>query len=158
MRETPLASPARLPDATSILSELKFKAVRNAALARPELLMSRAAKPIKRDLNQGRHAQNGPPPPGSKIRQNASQAQFSSIAEILEDVLTGIGASTDDAAGPVRITGNDPYVASPHRLAAMLIEVLEDAGGRWKLVGTRVSRTNALTRCIAPHPCRRRSG
>jgi hypothetical protein len=80
--------------------------------------MSRAAKPMERDLKQERHAQNGPPIPGSKTQQNASQAQFSSLAEILKDVLTGIGASTDDAGGPVRITGNDPYVASPHRLAA----------------------------------------
>lgn len=86
--------------------------------ARPELLMSRAANLMERDLKQERHAQNGPPTPGSKTQQNASQAQFSSIAEVLEDVLTGIGASTDDAGGLVRITGNDPYVASPHRLAA----------------------------------------
>ena len=68
-------------------------------------------------MKQERHAQNGPPTPGSKTQQNDSQARFSSIAEVLEDVLTGIGASTDDAGGPVRITGNDPYVASPHRLA-----------------------------------------
>jgi crotonobetainyl-CoA:carnitine CoA-transferase CaiB-like acyl-CoA transferase len=79
--------------------------------------MSRTAKPMERDLNQERHAQNGPPAPGSKTQRNDSQARFLSIAEVLEDVLTGIGASTDDAGGPVRITGNDPYVASPHRLA-----------------------------------------
>jgi hypothetical protein len=95
-------------DATSILSELNFKAVWNAAQVRPELFMNPAAKPMERDLKQERHAQNGPPTSGSKTQQNDSQAQFSSIAEVLEDVLTGIGASTDDAGGPVRITGNDP--------------------------------------------------
>ena len=50
-------------------------------------------------------------------RQHPDQTRFSRIGEVLDDVLLGIGASRDEAGGPVRITGGDPYVASPHRLA-----------------------------------------
>ena len=39
-------------------------------------------------------------------------------------MLVGIGASTDDAGGPVRITGGDPYVASPHRLATAAVAAI----------------------------------
>jgi crotonobetainyl-CoA:carnitine CoA-transferase CaiB-like acyl-CoA transferase len=51
------------------------------------------------------------------VGQDQSSGQLPSITDALDEVLAGIGASTDEAGGPVRITGGDPYVASPHRLA-----------------------------------------
>ena len=73
---------------------------------------------------------------GSKTEQNHAQTRLPSIAETLEDVLAGIGASTADAGGPVRITGDDPYVASPHRLATAGVAAMGahavTAAGLWR--------------------------
>lgn len=49
--------------------------------------------------------------------RQCTQTRLPGIGEVLKDLLTGIGASTDEAGGPVRITGGDPYISSPHRLA-----------------------------------------
>ncbi len=60
----------------------------------------------------------------SETGQHHTQTHFPTIEETLDDVLVGIGASTDDAGGPVRITGGDPYVASPHRLATAAVAAI----------------------------------